>query len=227
MSNESFNSTQRLKYASPDAITQIYKILYITNLIFTQNNIEYWMDGGTLLGAVRHQGIIPWDDDGDLQIWAKDEPLLKSLAPVLLNKYNIILKPIWFGYNLYFANAQPIAGRSWLYPSIDLFPVQIENDKIVYSYPEARNCFSKCYHDLETLYPLEKYQFGSFELYGPPKSTVKTYFDRCYGNDWATHAYRMYDHENEKMLTGTDRTKIQLTPEELKPAMPIDFDKPV
>lgn len=46
---------------------------YVINVLET-SGVRYWLEGGTLLGAARHQDIIPWDYDVDLGVYLEDIP---------------------------------------------------------------------------------------------------------------------------------------------------------
>lgn len=52
--------------------THVMDILHVLIDIFQEENIHYYMLGGTMLGAVRHHGFIPWDDDVDLGVERQD-----------------------------------------------------------------------------------------------------------------------------------------------------------
>ena len=57
----------------------VHNIITI-KLVFERHGIHYSLEGGTAIGALRHQGLIPWDDDLDISVLQEDEA--KLLGPV-------------------------------------------------------------------------------------------------------------------------------------------------
>lgn len=97
-------------------------ILLVFDKICRENNIKYWLDAGTLLGAYRHKGFIPWDDDIDVCVPIHDYkrliPLLKDFCDKSEN-HILYFSDVHFGFFYeYFADT------SFLYNGV--FPLRID-----------------------------------------------------------------------------------------------------
>lgn len=58
---------------------ELLSMLEVLAEICKKNNIQWWLCSGTLLGAARHQGFIPWDDDIDIVLLKKDYKRLEKI----------------------------------------------------------------------------------------------------------------------------------------------------
>ncbi|HEC93743.1 MAG TPA: hypothetical protein ENI51_12315 [Candidatus Atribacteria bacterium] len=59
------------------------KLLKEVKEILDEYNIEFWLDSGTLLGAIRDGKFIPWDGDIDLGVWYRDFDKIVNVAKYL------------------------------------------------------------------------------------------------------------------------------------------------
>jgi lipopolysaccharide cholinephosphotransferase len=60
---------------------RMLEILLEVDKICKKHDIPYWLSSGTLIGAMRHEGFIPWDDDLDIEMMRSDYLRLMEVLP--------------------------------------------------------------------------------------------------------------------------------------------------
>jgi hypothetical protein len=146
---------------------------YLTKLL-EANEIKYWLDWGTLLGAVRNGRIIPWDFDIDLGIFSDDiAKALQLRVDVWKDGYDIEPCSVLPSKLLFYKKDNH--GDAF---HIDLDSWTIDGDI-------ARSTFNPdIIHTMEELSVLVDIEFEG-QLYPAPREPEKV-LERLFGEDWRT-----------------------------------------
>ncbi|MBF0361700.1 MAG: LicD family protein [Oligoflexia bacterium] len=171
----------------------IYNLLESIDSVLKKNNIKYTMIGGTLLGAIRNKGLIPWDDDGDIAV--REEDISELVFEKLTKDFGKL------GIDI---SRDPQIGLKVRYiddiaPAIDIFTMR-NNGKGEYFYAQkwAYDGWPTDKITSKTWDKVKSIPFGHLNLSSIPEETAKDFLDICYGADWNYVAYKSWDHFSDK-----------------------------
>lgn len=210
MNSSLYKSFYKVEHTKADSILKLYQLMKDVHEVCEKHSLLYWIDSGTLLGAVRHQGIIPWDGDIDIGIRFEDGFRFQQLIPEF-EKLGYEVEEAYFGFKIYLIENKEDRLRNIC---CDIFTFANDAEKVFYYSPGAYKRWP-FYIMEKDLFPLKKYKFGELEVWGP--NTPEPSLTLLYGN-WRKIAYQ----QPEDHLSSAQKSTVPftLTEKDLVPARP-------
>ena len=173
-----------VEYLDARIVHELYQMFKDTSEILDKHNIRYWADGGTLIGAVRHKGFIPWDDDIDIAILESDIEKLQSLHEEFKSLGYVVFGPTKDTpfIKIYPETGLPIQkNANFRYPFIDIFPVKQDGDLYVHASQYVFTLWPNDKFWVKDINQLQRCPFGDIEIWCPNNTTQA--IKEMYGND--------------------------------------------
>jgi hypothetical protein len=168
-------------------VNRIYDLLQQVTCELDRNNIDYIITSGTLLGSVRQQGMIPWDDDADITIIMKDHENPTQIKQKVLDCLKVLNKNNINSYEHQVGNIL-IAHFNNTPSCVDIFFLQRTNEdsssfggKTPYRYLTPFDTkYPNEYYFYNEIFPIKEYTFGPIILKGP--NNPYDFLERTYPN---------------------------------------------
>ena len=172
----------------------ILELLRIFHKLCKKYNLTYWLDSGNLLGAYRHKGFIPWDDDMDVAMPREDYDNVVPILKPEFEKYGIIVGPGGIyddmdGLQRLGVNYKTAETGIWM----DIFPVDVIKSKSPLN--DSRSIIHMAVYEYLDYYKKNKKRL-SLSALAEKKAYIFSKYDEL--NDEEYPIYLFYPEFNEK-----------------------------
>lgn len=190
------------KKLDPNTAATLYAVAHGVSSFFEKHGIEYRICHGSLLGAFRHQGIIPWDDDMDLMIHPNDMDKCKRLFEegTFSKETGLsVRKQTWTGGWQCFHPDSPKGDgplKETGLPFLDVFGTKLDSsgNHIVHDSKIMKTLFTEEHIKVDEWKKPQKYAFGPLTL--TSIQNAEDYLKRRYGNEVLDFAFQVLHHDS-------------------------------
>ena len=186
--------SNNVKVMSQKRADNYYEMLYRFSQVIKKLKLTYWLEGGTLIGAIREGALLSWDKDVDVSMLERDRKILWENKK-LIKKYG--LKPGYTDqiYRIDFKNVY-----------MDIFSYEFKNGIYQEIHKFNRYRWPQSYYKASHLFPLKTAKFGP--LIQPVPNKSEDFLKQAYG-DWHIIP-KMYRHLKVYKINSSNELKNKI-----------------